>query len=226
MNTIINDNFFSNSKPNLINNKIKKNMEKLFSNSIKKGGDKQNALSSFYENCIKHNLFAIIIIIVLLLFLICKYKSKNKNKKHKIREEFLPTFNSYYPVNMQNPYVNYLPDTVPQLVGNKYKTYNDIHPPKKYTKKYPPIPNKIREYDLYTGIQNTYKNSKDPVLPNALGLPSNYNTTTEKAMEFMTSKNRENLDNMTNILFTNPSPGNITDEEWNNKYMKPKCYYS
>jgi len=227
--TILDDEYFSGTKPDLINNKTIKVLDKMLDVPYTpKNKIKSNFICSFYENYIESNLFPIFVIIIFALFLIYKYYAKDltKKKKKKKKENFLPTFNSYYPTDMQNPYVNYLPDTIPQKVGDEYLTYNDINPPIKYPQKYPPIPNKIREYEIYTGIENTYKNAQDPNLPNALGLPSNYNTTTEEAMEFMTSKNKKNLDALAGILFENPSPGNISQEEWENNYNSYNCYYS
>lgn len=118
-------------------------------------------------------------------------------------ETFRPTFNPYYPVDFQPSYVNYLPDAMYFDVNGEYKSYNDFHP-QTYSQSYMPLPNRGVNPDVFTGIDNTLYGATDPPLPDPLGEIADYNTSTEKAMQFMTSQNRKNLDLLTEIMFENP----------------------
>lgn len=73
--------FFSNTKPNLISEKVMKKLDKLLEKSS--NAPTSNTMVYIYENYIQPNLFAIIVIVVLAGFLfirhmIKKYKEENK----------------------------------------------------------------------------------------------------------------------------------------------------
>lgn len=109
---------------------------------------------------------------------------------------FVPTFNPYYPVDQQTSFTNYLPNSIPLSINNKYKTYYDVNPQekyRKYMKRLPPF-NENNDEVEYTGTYNTYAGARDPVLPNSIGLLDDYNSTTEKAVDFMTKANRRDID--------------------------------
>lgn len=88
-------NIITKSKPELINHKIIKQLNKLFIKSPAKDLVWENYLSNFYTNYIKPNLFALIIFIIVGIFLAIKYyikqdqdlynlnKLKYKKKHHK-----------------------------------------------------------------------------------------------------------------------------------------------
>jgi len=91
-------NSFTNSRPNLINDEIIKNIKNLSVNNENinvKSVEWTESLSNFYYAYIKPNVFGIIIIICIIIFLSYKYFSKNKkkeikNKKEKITKEEVP----------------------------------------------------------------------------------------------------------------------------------------
>lgn len=86
--------FFSHSKPSLINDKTIKYINKL----MQYGGQTEPAwhenLGNFYVNYLQPNIFAIIIFVLIIIFLFIKYVIKNdhdyknkKNKKNKHRKD-------------------------------------------------------------------------------------------------------------------------------------------
>lgn len=75
------DEFFSESKPDLINKKTLHNLEKMIAKPSKNIIESSNEswtsyLYYFYDKYVKHNMFFIIIIILLTIFLIYKYMTK------------------------------------------------------------------------------------------------------------------------------------------------------
>lgn len=112
---------------------------------------------------------------------------------------FTPTFNPYYPVKEQSSYVNYLPDSFPYEQNGEFYNNEPTDPIINHYK-YPSNVNWDEHVD-YTGLTNTYYGAEDPVLPNALGLPSNYNTTTAESVAYMTTQNRRSVDMMADIMF-------------------------
>lgn len=76
------DDFFSESKPDLINKKILYNFEKMLKKpKITDQADWSN-LIYFYEEYIKPNIFFIIVIILLTLFLIYRYITKSNSTEN------------------------------------------------------------------------------------------------------------------------------------------------
>lgn len=110
-----------------------------------------------------------------------------------------PTFNPHYPVSQQTSYVNYLPNEVPLNVQNKYAIQNGQNLNEKVKYKYPYNDN--NEYSYYSGAYNTYEYAQDPILPNSWGYISDYNSTTEKAVDYMTDQNRKSLDALADVIF-------------------------
>jgi cbb3-type cytochrome oxidase subunit 3 len=52
----------------------------------------------------------------------------------------------------------------------------------------------------YHGTHNTYKNSVDTNIPNPIGLPVNFNSSTEKFVKYAVDANNDNIDNYQSIL--------------------------
>lgn len=79
------DDFFSESKPDLINKKTLHHFEKIISKAknIQEPNNISwtNYLYNFYEEYLKHNMFFIIVIVLLTIFLIYKYMTKPKKDK-------------------------------------------------------------------------------------------------------------------------------------------------
>lgn len=75
--------YFSNTKPNIINPNIQSNFEDILK-TTSKSYDTVDYLGSFYEDFIKPNLFVLIMLLLIGLFLLYKYLDKqerNDNKK-------------------------------------------------------------------------------------------------------------------------------------------------
>lgn len=110
-----------------------------------------------------------------------------------------PTFNPFYPVSQQTSYVNYVANDVPLNVHGQYSTLrgDNLNDSVKY--RYPANVN--NEYSYYSGAYNTYEDVQDPILPNELGYIDDYNSTTEKAVRYMTDKNRRSLDTLASYTF-------------------------
>lgn len=79
--------FFSNTQPNLLNDKALNSFNKIFKidNEIKLTTGEH--LIKMYDNYIKPNLFALIIISLVFIFLFIKYIVKKYNEEIKIKEE-------------------------------------------------------------------------------------------------------------------------------------------
>jgi hypothetical protein len=78
---------YSNSKPNLINSKTIKQIDKVF-NNIKKSEPTWNEnMKLFYKKYVSHNIFAILVLFLLVIYLTMRYVIKtNKIKKTKFRK--------------------------------------------------------------------------------------------------------------------------------------------
>lgn len=74
--------YFSNTKPNIINQNIENNFENLLKNTSNKSYDTVDYLSVFYEDFIKPNLFMLIMLLLIALFLLYKYLEKKEKKEN------------------------------------------------------------------------------------------------------------------------------------------------
>jgi hypothetical protein len=132
--------------------------------------------------------------------------SKSKSKTYMDEQDdinFRPTFNPYYPVDEQTSYTNYLPNSLPLKKDGEYVNYYDVTNPKIRKNKYRMPYNRNNENVEYTGTFNTYYGAQDPVLPNAYGWIDDYNTTTERAVNYMTSENKRDIDLLAEIIHDN-----------------------
>lgn len=264
--------YFSGTRPDLVNKHVLKDINKLLSVKYKEPQNCVDGIVWCYTSFIYPNMFSIIIVIILVLFLLYRYMAKkyvvgdnsipddvrkdletytdvnsdkdeiygdnndsgnnnadsgnngtngttarqgdNRYSKHDHLSDldidtphFRPTFNPYYPTNMQSSYVNYLPDEVPLSVSGRYvnnsgNSGNDISA---RNPGYTPYPSKIQNDDIYTGSINTYAGAHNPMHPNSLGWEADYNTTTNDALNFATRRNRQNLNQLSEILYNNPN---------------------
>lgn len=79
---------YSNSKPQLVSNKILKQLGKTFKVTNVEQTQWSNSMGNFYEDYVQPNLFAIIVFVLLTLFLTIRYALKidENKKKAKIRK--------------------------------------------------------------------------------------------------------------------------------------------
>jgi hypothetical protein len=189
--------FYSRSQPNMVSSKTIKNLEKLL------GGENQvdtpemsfaKLFNNFYNDYLVPNGFVLSLLFLFCLFLLYRYMFKGS-------ELFMPTFNPSIETKQQQSYVNYLPDNIPVIMGDKVVNYNDVHKKPKLKYKYPPMITNSEDRDLYVGIENTYRDAEDQIFEQPLGFPKNFNTSTAESVDYMTDKNRQTLNEMSQIIF-------------------------
>ena len=221
------DDFFSDQNPDLINKKTMASFQKILTKRVTITGEVtwSDYVYNVYDSYVKPNAFFIIVLILLIAFLVYRYWSKSHSLnepldsmgslssltgpitgpdecKVLIDESPLPTFNPYYPVSEQNSYVNYLPNTIPL-----YSNGRDVMPPSEEhcEPEYTPLTDSLyHPFRTYTGIAEY--TSSDPMLPNALGWPADYNSTTDNALDYFAGQNRRNLDMLATIMFDKSDP--------------------
>lgn len=230
--------FFSNTQPDLIGNGAKK-IYKLLSKNTTTDKTYESALGYLqyaYNTFVSPNLPLIILIFAVVIFLYYKYQCKNEKTSENFKDlddpnerVARPTLNPLFPINAQKSYVHYLPDDIPFIDDDHYTTYNEEHPTQKSQYDAPPnfdtgIYNKG---PFYSGTKNTFKNAEDPVTPNWLGFPTDFNTSTGYAVNNITKANRDNIidlqnynngtqNDLTNIL----NSGSVIDEEMYAPYQE------
>lgn len=221
--------YYSNSKPFLTNNNTIKQFEHillpkktLYDNSV------QNILGGFYNSYISPNIFFLILLGILVIFLFIRYFFIDDQEDFLMdlsidqdinKINFRPTLNPSLPLETQNSYVNYLPDTITEIdpTTGKWINRNDIDPPVYPKEQYPPFIYPSTQKDVFVGTHNTYQNKKDPLYgtnyisnnpydgeqlamdsinPSPYNWPTNFNSTTGTAVGWMTKKNRESVSDM------------------------------
>lgn len=173
-------------------------------------------------------IFIILFVAILLLIRYFTYK-KNKvdsNKQENVTENYdgllnevsieqikhiitsdQPTVNPTKSVDGQDrEHVNYLPADMPIKLNGKDITYTKqiYDDPQKFENLNTPNYNyEAAHYSprsYYNGTYNTYQNSVDTNIPNPIGLPVSFNTSTEKFVNYATSANNDNVDLYQSIL--------------------------
>ena len=188
--------FFSNTKPNLINGKTLKNMDKILSLAkpmpVKAVSD---TLYSFYDIYISPNIFVLIMLAIFAIFLAYRYWSKNDQL-----EDFRPAFNPTIPVDQQQSFVHYLPDDDQYEVNEQISTINQIIPPKPPKPILPDVPKPVLFKEVNTGTSNTYYDSIDHIINNPFDWPNNFNSSTSQSVAFMAGQNKAAFDELENII--------------------------
>jgi hypothetical protein len=89
------DDFFSESKPDLINKKTLHSLEKMITKKsvVVTSTSWTDYLYGFYNEYVKHNLFLIIVIVIIALFLVYRYMTKSsinttQNEYHDVDADF------------------------------------------------------------------------------------------------------------------------------------------
>lgn len=189
-----------------------------------------DGMDTFYARHIEPNLFFFVILVIFLLFLYYKYRTKNSNKnsekkdkKHRDSknntsdlEKFIAKLNPNTPISAQGNYTNYVGDDagiplrssslVPDKSGgscfvdnythdNFYKegSYAQFHEP-------PQIQNQFERANTYAGLYNNYNFSADQAYPNPFSWPADFNATQQNAIEYATTRNRDSLAQMNEIV--------------------------
>lgn len=189
--------FFSNSKPDLINKKTMRNIEKMLviQNPVKEL-TVIDSFFSFYENYISPNIFVLILLIMFGMFLAYRYLAK----QNKELEDFRPALNPSIPIKDQQSFVHYLPDDIPENVNGVVTTYNELNPQKLSTAVLPDIPKPWGHKEINVGFTNSYKNTDDSRIMQPFDWPDNLNSSTSSAVEYMVDKNRQNFDDLSNQI--------------------------
>ncbi len=214
--------FFSGSVPNLISKRSIKNIEKIanIKNPIKEVSI-FDSINSFYNNFIEPNIFILSMLFIFIIFLIYKYYAKNNITKNQYNpeniENFRAMFNPNLPIDIQNSYVNYLPDKIPSTIDGELVSYDDLVKKEEPEYRYPPFIENTENRDIYTGTYNTYQNSQDSAIPHPFGWPMNYNSSTEKSIKYMTNLNQKNLDDLNDI--NNEEENDLIYYSQNNNYQ-------
>jgi len=211
--------FYSRSKPNLINNDIKRKVYKIIKKkSISKYTISEkisNLMSYMYKHYIQENKGLVIIIVIIILFLVYRYYNKssiterysNANvldditkalTKHLVYDT-QPSFNRLQSVDEQAEKINYPPGPLPiNLSGDKVVLAKDLYKVDKFPTMNTPKYNYDNVYtdpsrSYYTGTYNTYDQAQDTDILNPYGYPNNFNTSTGKFITQMTDKNKKNI---------------------------------
>ena len=179
--------FNSGSKPNLISDKVFKLIEDTKVPRV------PNVYENFYANYIEHNIFFFIILIIFALFLAYRYCFKDE-------EHFRATFNPNVPIEEQESYSHFLPDDIPYNVDGKFVTHQDIYVERDAELKYTPFFKQPEERIDYSGMTNTFKDSLDSQIIHPYGWDNDYNTSTERTMDYMTERNRQNIEDLAQII--------------------------
>lgn len=216
--------FYSDAKPDLIGPKIKSTIVTLMnkeSNEVSMSTRIIQSLQSLFHNYIYDNSFVVVVILIIFIVLLLRYfYHKNNKKKQPIKtlsvDHFVPdknitfeqvknafeqspppSFNPIEPVydqyNPPSPIPINLPNNEGTVISDKLSYPNKL---------YKPLNNVPYDYDAvrdnprayYAGTYNTYQNATDSSVPNPLGLPVNFNTSTGDFVDYMTDQNNNNLD--------------------------------
>ena len=180
--------------------------------------------STFYTSYIEHNLFFFIIFFVLIIFLLYKYAMKEEC------EDFRSTFNPTIPVTKQQSFSHYLGDEIPLNINGQFLQRNQVFDDDCIKLEMPEIKEPPFHGCDYNGLVNTYENTTDHEFEHPYNWPNNYNTTTGEAVDFMTSRNKQSLDDLAKIIFNDDkelSKQDIFETQYKNNYgsfCKAKTY--
>lgn len=196
-----------------------------------------------YNGYIKDNLVIISIVVIIIVSLCVRYfsykRKKRSNGNKKITENYEGLLNeisveqikhivySDQPtvdptksvVKQDKEYTNYPPADLSINLNSKdveFKQKISPDPPEFENLNTPNYNYEAVHYNprtYYNGTYNTYENSMDTNIPNPIGLPVNFNTSTEKFVKFATDANNDNVNfyqsildnkdyNMTNNFYT------------------------
>lgn len=178
------DEFFSESKPDLINKKTLYNFERMLkkkSNITTEETYWSSCLYFIYDEYIKPNIFFIIVIILLALFLIYRYMTKSN-----ITGNFDQIF---------------LHDELPSKINSTYFAYNNVDQPIKY----PNILDKIQDKE---GISSFYEGGDENQLQNNPFIDSDYVKGIRTPFDYTTKQNKRDIDLLAEIMFRTPNPNN------------------
>jgi len=205
-----NNNFFSNTNPDLISSKSLNDLDKLIiseSKNIKVGGTLIESSFDFYKKYIQPNLLPIIIIIVFVVFIIYRYMTK-KPKQEINQSDNIEQFDPNKSVNdpsqtklelSETPQHADLDNTMNEFVREKEideilnddSLYEDvIHRP----------PEGGRA--VYRGTENKWDGYHDDLMDHPYGYDNNYIESTNEMLNFATGQNKTKINDVAKRLFT------------------------
>lgn len=220
--------YYSKSRPNLVVPAIRQTMDKIMNQDTDRQTISEKIsgiLYWIYKGYISENIFIISIIVLVIIFLLYRYYNRNPGKENTedfkdlfqeinnqtehLRYDTQPHFNPLYSVKEQHEPVNYPPSDIPMNIpGIGITPVKDLYG---YSEHYEPLNtpqynyNNVYTYpslNHYNGTYNTYANAhnEDSTIPNALGYPTNFNSSTGNFVGGMTDANTSNIMDYRNIL--------------------------
>nr|QBK88930.1 MAG: hypothetical protein LCMiAC02_00230 [Mimivirus LCMiAC02] len=219
-------NFFSGSKPNLVNAKIKNTVNEIINaetdNRYTISEKISSLLSNMYTKYIKKRIVYVTIFAIIIIFLIYRYcnrtirpeKYKNtlsimddiKNTLTQHLYDTQPSFDRLQSVKGQEEKVYYPPKPLPVNINDKLVyTRNIYDDPNGFPILNTPKYNYNNVYtdpslSYYTGTSDVYKNAQDTNIINPLGFSNKFNTTTGNFVNQMTDTNKQNILNYQTII--------------------------
>lgn len=226
----INPMILSQGQPNLLGDKMQSTIYKITkikSNNSTISDQISNSMSNFYETYIQENKVIALIIIAIIAFFVYRYYDKQQKEEENfssqdynmlkdvipmqtahLRYDTQPTLNPLYSVDSQKEKVYYPPDPLPVNIPNLGMMYtrNLYGEPNSFT---PMINTDNHDYNnvyknnsrsYYTGTYNPYEGAQDSNIPNALGYPVDFNSTTGDFVGGMVDSNRKNIVDYQTIL--------------------------
>lgn len=204
-----NNNFFSNTNPDLISSKSLNDLDKLIlsdSKDIKVGGTLIESSFDFYKKYVQPNLLPIVIIIVFVVFIIYRYmtkKTKQEIDENNNIEQFDPNKSVNDPSQTQlelseTPLHADLDNTMNEFVREKEiddilnddSLYEDvIHRPPEGGR------------SVYRGTVNKWNGYHDDLMEHPYGYDNNYIESTNEMLNFSTNLNKNKINDVAKRLF-------------------------
>lgn len=224
--------FYSNTKPQLTNFKLQKDIYKVDSNPRNYcivNDNITNLIVNMYKNYIEPNFLLILMISIICFILYQRYTETKKNKSEQFNEKTdvddildklneennriinpgignIPTLNPLNSIESQQ--AKNFPINVPINITGDNLSYPNVQTPQQsvgnmYDFNY--NYNNVHENpsrNYYSGNVNTYQNAQDTTIQNPYGYLQNYNTSTNDFGKYATENNNDAIINYNEILNT------------------------
>lgn len=220
--------FYSNTKPQLISLKLRRDLNRPTGNQINSHIINDNIttfIMYIYKEYVEPNFILLVIISFISFILYHRYLETQKQKNEQFNEieevedildkldeeskqvsnpgiQNLPTFNPLYSTQSQQQYHTNL--DVNSDRQNQYNTHlqeqpNPIGNLYDFNYNYNNVyENPTRNY--YSGNVNTYQNAQDSSIPNPHGYVTNYNTSTNDFGSYSTKQNNNTVEDYNDII--------------------------
>jgi len=165
-----NNNFFSNSKPELVDDNILDDIIKTHSDSPNHISNKElqknyldnMPVKNFYKNKIRPNLIPLIITCVFVLFLIYRFiKNDNKKYKHKHKRKYLYKNNSFTDNNINNSVDNNINNSIDNSIDNSLEDLYDEYKQLLINEQYNNKNNNKNNYNNNIDINDIYPDESE-----------------------------------------------------------------